>query len=58
MKLLFDENLSYRLVARLEALFPGSAHVRGLAQTGTSDDVLWRLAAEQGFVIVSKDTDF
>jgi predicted nuclease of predicted toxin-antitoxin system len=33
MKLLFDENLSHRLVAQLGAEFPGSVHVRdvGLA---------------------------
>jgi predicted nuclease of predicted toxin-antitoxin system len=28
MKLLFDQNLSHRLVAHLAAEFPGSAHVR------------------------------
>jgi predicted nuclease of predicted toxin-antitoxin system len=28
MRLLFDENLSYRLATKLEAIYPGSTHVR------------------------------
>jgi len=28
MKLLFDENLSFKLRARLQDIFPGSQHVR------------------------------
>ena len=30
MKLLFDHNLSYKLIGRLAALFPNSEHVRNL----------------------------
>jgi predicted nuclease of predicted toxin-antitoxin system len=58
MKLLFDENLSPRLVARLAAEFPGSAHVRDLGMAAAGDPVIWAFAAANGFVIVSKDTDF
>lgn len=58
MTLLFDENLSHRLIARLSDLFPGSQHVRGLGPGGTSDGVIWEVAATAGHVIVSKDTDF
>lgn len=58
MKLLFDENLSPELPARLAALFPDSAHVRDLGLARAPDTVIWRHAHEQGFVIVSKDEDF
>src|SRR5690349_18293514 len=58
MKLLFDENLSPRLVGRLAAEFPGSAHVRDLGLASSPDPAIWAYAAANGFTIVSKDTDF
>lgn len=58
MKLLFDENLSYRLVAALTDLYPGSAHVREVGLLGAEDHRIWRYAAEHGFLLASKDTDF
>jgi predicted nuclease of predicted toxin-antitoxin system len=37
VKLLLDQNLSYKLVAAIDDMFPGSAHVRdvGLAEATT-----------------------
>ena len=58
MKLLFDENLSHRLVDLLAAEFPDSAHPRQLGMRGASDLALWEYAREKGFTIVSKDNDF
>ena len=58
MKLLIDENLSHRLVARLDDLYPGSQHVRDIGMTGDSDALIWETAGADGFTIVSKDTDF
>jgi predicted nuclease of predicted toxin-antitoxin system len=58
MKLLFDQNLSHRLVRDLAAEFPGSAHVRDLGLAVAPDPDVWAYAAANGFVIVSKDTDF
>jgi predicted nuclease of predicted toxin-antitoxin system len=58
MKLLFDQNLSHRLVAQLAAEFPGSAHVRDAGLATSPDPDVWAHAAANGFVIVSKDTDF
>jgi predicted nuclease of predicted toxin-antitoxin system len=58
MKLLFDQNLSHRLVGLLAAEFPGSAHVRDLGMSASSDADVWAYAGANGFVIVSKDTDF
>jgi predicted nuclease of predicted toxin-antitoxin system len=58
MTLLFDQNLSQRLVGQLAAEFPGSAHVRHLGLAAAADPDIWSYAATNGFVIVSKDTDF
>ena len=58
MKLLFDQNLSHRLVAALENLFPGSQHVRlvGLAQA--DDLAIWEYAIRNDFGIVTQDSDY
>jgi predicted nuclease of predicted toxin-antitoxin system len=58
MKLLFDQNLSHRLVALLAAEFPGSEHVRNLGMAAASDPAIWAFAQQAGFAIVSKDVDF
>lgn len=58
MKLLFDQNLSHRLVSQLTAEFPGSAHVRDVGLAAAPDPDVWAYAATNGFIIVSKDTDF
>ena len=58
MKLLFDQNLSHRLVGLLAAEFPGSTHVRDVGLAASPDPGVWAHAIAGGFTIVSKDTDF
>lgn len=58
MKLLFDENLSPKLPHLLTTLFPNSAHARDCGLLGRSDDEVWEYARSNGFIIVSKDSDF
>jgi predicted nuclease of predicted toxin-antitoxin system len=58
VKLLFDQNLSPRLVDSLAGLFPQSLHVQAVALDRASDETVWRFALDHGFVIVSKDSDF
>jgi predicted nuclease of predicted toxin-antitoxin system len=58
VKLLFDENLSPKLVQRLASWFPGSAHVHDCGLGASDDGAIWQFAAAGGFVIVSKDLDF
>ena len=58
MKLLFDHNLSYKLVARLADLFPNSEHVRNVNLHEADDRPVWEYARAHGFAIVSKDEDF
>ena len=44
MKLLFDENLSFKLSRQLNDLFPGSSQVRLLGLERASDRALWDYA--------------
>jgi predicted nuclease of predicted toxin-antitoxin system len=58
MKLLFDQNLSYRLCQRLNDLFPDSSQVT-LFNLSTADDrTVWKHAGANGFVLVTLDADF
>ena len=58
MTLLFDANLSHKLVRVLASEFPGSAHVREVDLREADDRQIWEHARVHGFVIVSKDADF
>jgi len=58
MKLLLDENLSRRIVPFLQIAFPGSSQVALLGLETVADAEIWRYAKENGFVIVSRDSDF
>lgn len=58
MKLLLDENLSHRLVARLADVCPGSAHVRDVGLSGAPDAAVWEHARAHGLAVVSRDSDF
>lgn len=58
IRLLFDENLSARLVRLLTDVYPGSTHVDDIGLRGEEDHALWSYAAREGLTIVSKDTDF
>jgi predicted nuclease of predicted toxin-antitoxin system len=58
MRLLFDQNLSHKLVRRLADVFPDSVHVRDIGMKSANDPAIARVALEQGLTIVSKDADF
>ena len=58
MRLLFDQNLSPRLVQLLADLYPNSSHVPDVALGQAEDRDVWTFAQEHGFAIVSKDGDF
>jgi len=58
VKLLFDENLSYRLVRTLDDIYAGSAHVRDVGLLGAGDSRVWEHAAANDLLLTSKDTDF
>jgi predicted nuclease of predicted toxin-antitoxin system len=58
MKLLLDANLSPRLIAKLESLYPGSSHVDQLGLRDSADTEIWEHAKANGYAIASKDDDF
>jgi len=58
MKLLCDQNLSWRLPNKLADLYPDSQHIREAGMKESEDVDIWNYAKANGFVIVSKDLDF
>lgn len=58
MKLLFDQNISFKICHALSDLFPGSTQVRLAGLSDASDRLIWNFARENGFAIVSFDSDF
>ena len=58
MKLLFDQNLSFKLVSRLVDLFPDSDQVRRVGLDQADDRAIWQHAKLNGFVLVTQDSDF
>ena len=58
MKLLLDENLSLRIIPRINDLYPNSAQVKTLGLISSDDALIWEYAKNHDFVIVSKDSDF
>ena len=57
MKLLLDENISYRLVRVLDQVFPGTAHVTDIPGL-KGDRAIWEHAKDHGYTLVTFDTDF
>ena len=58
MKLLLDQNLSFRFLDHLTAKFPGSTHVRIAGLEQASDLKVWEHAKQNDLTVVTKDTDF
>jgi predicted nuclease of predicted toxin-antitoxin system len=54
MKLLFDQNLSPKLVKHLADLFPSSSHVQSVGLDCASDDQVWEHSRLNGFAVVTK----
>ena len=58
MKLLFDHNLSPRLVTRLADLYPDSQHVFLLEMGEADDREIWNYAQQHSYVVVTRDSDY
>ena len=58
MKLLFDQNISYRVVKKLEREYPESEQVKRLGLENSTDLELWEYARQNGYTIVTFDSDF
>jgi predicted nuclease of predicted toxin-antitoxin system len=58
MKLLFDQNLSFRLCRSLSDVFPQSSQVRLIGLDRADDRAVWAQAKADGYTLVSLDSDF
>jgi predicted nuclease of predicted toxin-antitoxin system len=58
VKLLFDQNISFRIINKISAIFPSSKQVRELGLEDSSDKTIWNFAKENRFSIVTFDADF
>ena len=58
MKLLLDQNLSFRLITKLASSFPNSKHIRDYELSNADDLSIWDFAKRFNFIILTKDTDF
>jgi predicted nuclease of predicted toxin-antitoxin system len=58
VRLLLDQNLSWRLVRLLESKFSDVVHVSTVGLSQATDLQIWLYAMLHEFIIVTKDSDF
>ena len=59
MKLLFDANISFRIVKKLKNDFPNCLHIsKSGLNSPISDRTIWNFAKMTDFIIVTHDEDF
>ena len=58
MTLLFDENISYRIVKKIQNDFPGCLHVTDISPSVKGDMQIFQFAKRNDFIIVTFDEDF
>ena len=58
MKLLFDQNISFKIVKKVDSYFSRSEQVRSLGLENKSDKEIWEYAKTNEYIIVSFDSDF
>ncbi len=58
MKLLFDQNISFRLLRKIEIQYPEAKQVKELKLENSTDMQIWEYARVNHFTIVTFDADF
>ena len=58
MKLLLDQNLSYRIIKSLLPVYPESTQVKLLKMEHSTDKEIWQYARHHDYAIVTLDADF
>ncbi|MDR0737713.1 MAG: DUF5615 family PIN-like protein [Prevotellaceae bacterium] len=58
IKLLFDQNISFRILRHLPDIFLNSQQVRIIGLENAADLEIWEYARSNGFMIVTFDADF
>lgn len=58
MSLLFDQNISFRIVKRFEKSFPDCKHVSTCDLMNANDHAIWKFSKKENLTIVTFDSDF
>lgn len=58
MRLLFDQNISFRITKKLIDLFPDCKHVSNCGLMNCDDTNIWEYACQNDYSIVTFDSDF
>ena len=58
MKLLFDQNISFRIEKKLSTVYSNSKHISSLGLMNADDVFIWEFAKKENYVIVTFDSDF
>ena len=58
MKLLFDQNISFRIISKISLNFPEAKQVIQLGIENYSDLEIWKFAKENEYIIITFDADF
>jgi len=58
MRLLFDQNISFRIMNVLPEKFIGSSHVKKEGLINATDKQIWDFAKNNEYTIVTQDSDF
>ena len=58
MKLLFDQNITFRIISKISLNFPEAKQVIQLGIENYSDIEIWKFAKENEYIIITFDADF
>ena len=58
MKLLFDQNISHKILRYIHEVFDGSTTVKQEKLMNVTDLEIWNFAKKNDFIIVTQDSDF
>lgn len=58
VKLLLDQNISFRVIRKISFAYPEAKQVRELGLENFSDQDIWQFAKKHNFTIVTFDADF
>ena len=58
MKLLFDQNISFRILRYLPQSFNDSSHIKLEGLINATDRKIWSFAKRKDYTIVTQDADF
>jgi predicted nuclease of predicted toxin-antitoxin system len=58
MRLLFDQNISFRITQKIHSFFADCIHVSDCGLSNHEDSEIWQYAKNNNYVIVTFDSDF